>query len=289
MYQQTITHNHRTAIIILVDCSTSMLLPTRMPSMTTTKAKAVAFICNYMIDELIERATRRSKVHNYYDVAVLGYASQNVRSMLATGNNDFIAIDRLAEMRPKPKTTFLFQERPDGMETSAPFTIHEWITPTAGGSTPMYEALTYVYELIDKWCKNPDNRDSFPPIIFHITDGKCNDAEIDDLVDIAQKITATGTNDGNTLMYNIHLSSDITQKYGEIFPSDETFTTNDNGKLTLFKISSLLPASLEPFIAELLHLKNKGPYRGVAFNASLCDLISIMNIGSESINSIHYL
>ena len=58
MYDKQINHNNRTAFIIAVDCSTSMREMITFNSQYMSKADAVALVCNYMIDELMSRATR---------------------------------------------------------------------------------------------------------------------------------------------------------------------------------------------------------------------------------------
>ena len=58
MYKQPITHKARTAILFIVDCSISMLQPTRIGNLIRPKIEIVEYICNIMIDELVLRAVR---------------------------------------------------------------------------------------------------------------------------------------------------------------------------------------------------------------------------------------
>ena len=284
MYQQYITHRNRAAIIIVIDCSVSMKKWTTINTMPITKASAAAIVANFIVDELLERATRNHEVRNYYDVAIIGYSGKGVESLLP--GNGFIAIDRLAEFAPQPKTFFIEQTTPEGQIINAPFTLHPWVEPIATGVTPMYDALVEVKDMVTAWCANSDNRDSFPPIVFHISDGDCSDADEHELIEISQLITKTGTRDGNTLFINVHLSStDEVDDFCEVFPSEATFYTPDADRMTLFRMSSVIPESLEPTIKDMLHPKYEGPYRAVAFNATVCELLSVINIGSESINT----
>ena len=55
MYEQRITRTHRTAIILVVDCSTSMQEITTINNLVMSKSEAIAFACNYLIDELLLR------------------------------------------------------------------------------------------------------------------------------------------------------------------------------------------------------------------------------------------
>lgn len=291
MYSQPVIHNHRAAIVILVDGSTSMLQQTVLGGMRATKADVVAQTVNYMIDELVVRCSRRSTVRNYIDIAVLGYASQGVESLLPGDANGFIAIDRLADLMPQPQTIYIDHRTPEGRSIAMPFTIHEWIKPLARGNTPMVEGLIYTYKLLDKWCRDADHRSSFPPIAIHISDGNCNDGDTETVVDLARMIRETRTEDGNTIFVNIHLSScyDIISTNSEVFPAERGFATEDADKMLLYRMSSTVPRCFEGYLRGIMHLKSKGPYRAVAFNAMVNELISILNIGTESLNNIRNL
>ena len=54
----------------------------------------------------------------------------------------------------------------------------------------------------------------------------------------------------------------------------------------LFAMSSILPETMEPLIEELINPGSYGPYRCVAFNASINELIMILAIGSESLKNM---
>lgn len=289
MYDQPVTHKERTAILFIVDCSVSMLQPATIGNLTLPKIEIVKFICNAMIDELMLRSLRGTKVRNYYDIAVLGYSMGGVESLLPGDSDSFISVDRLVEMAPMPQTIYVEQHDGNGNTINAPITIHEWINPRAAGSTPMHEALAYAYTLVERWCHNLDNRYSFPPIVFHITDGDFNDADEVSLLDIASRIKQTHTEDGNTLLFNIHLSSDREDGYSESFPHAKKFTTDRRNRAILYEMSSVMPKTLEPFITCLDSVKHRGPYRCVTFNTAPCGLLSILNIGTESVNNVQYL
>ena len=284
MYSKPITHLNRGAILMVVDCSMSMQEQTLLNRVPMRKIEAVATVCNYLIDELLERAKRHDEVRNYYDVAVLGYSGADVRSMLpidtATG---FVAINRLAEVAPKPRTIVFEQHTDDGRTTDATFTLREWIKPEAHGKTPMFQALSRVYNMVEAWCAKADNRESFPPIIFHITDGECNDATDTDLINIAKSICNTSTEEGNTLLINIHLSP-YDELPSEIFPAELSSANLSPHYRTLFEMSSTLPEQLNDLVATIAKPASGGKHRAMAYNASPCELLTILNIGSESIN-----
>ena len=41
----------------------------------------------------------------------------------------------------------------------------------------MYEMFTAVTALAERWCGEPQNAESFPPIVFNITDGELTDEQ----------------------------------------------------------------------------------------------------------------
>lgn len=250
-----------------------------------SKAEAVALVANLVIDELMERATRHHKVRNYFDIAVLGYGNGGIRSLLPEILGDgFASIEYLAKFQPEARRIFFDVRRNDGAMISVPFSYHPWITPRAGGRTPMYEALLNVRELVSEWCSQPENRDSFPPIVFNITDGECNDASPGELITIARHITDISTNDGNILLINVHLASEYSDDKRLVFACDNDFHTNNRYCQTLFEMSSLLPKCMEGSISQYINPGTCGPYRGLAINASVCDMLMVLNMGSESLS-----
>lgn len=283
MYDKQINHNNRTAFVIAVDCSTSMREMITFNSQYMSKADAVALVCNYMIDELMSRATRSEGVRDYYDIAVIGYSGEGVRSLLPSAESGFISIRNLAHFKPEPEQYSYTLCAPNTPNTSVSITLHPWIKATAVGSTPMYEALIYIREMVEKWCNNRDNHNSFPPMVFNITDGECSDGSSEDLIREAERITELKTTNGNVLLMNIHLSTYQSERC-EAMPSNYRFTTQCPYKSTLFHMSSILPQNMEPLIAELIGSRFDGPYRCVAFNASMNELLMILNIGSHSIS-----
>lgn len=285
MYQQHVTHRNRTAIILIIDGSVSMKGRMRINNQPMPMSEAAAMVANFIIDELVERARRKKEVRNYYDIAAIGYSGDGVESLLPGDGDGLVSVERLAEYTPQPKIYVVEQKTPEGVPVYAHFHLHSWVEPKAKGCTPMYDALVTVKDMVERWCDNPDNRDSFPPLVLHISNGDCSDASEEELLDIAKRITDTHTNDGNTLFVNLYLSpTNEDNDFSLIFPSEAVFHSNDPDRVILFKMSSVIPKSLEPAIYDMLHQRYRGPYRAVAFNTSVCEILSIINIGSSSVN-----
>lgn len=287
MYQQYVTHRNRTAIILIIDGSVSMRARMRINNMRMPMSEVAALVSNFIIDELLERARRNGKIRNYYDIAAICYSGDGVESLLPS--DGLISIDRLAEHVPQPRKYVVEQKTPEGRAVYADFILHPWVEPKAKGDTPMYYALVTAKDMVERWCDDPDNHDSFPPLIIHISNGDASDSSEEELLDIAKRITDTHTNDGNTLLVNLHLSpTSEVDDFTLIFPSEATFHSDDPDRILLYKMSSVIPRSLEPTIYDMLHQRYRGPYRAVAFNASVCEILSIINIGSASRSGFRY-
>lgn len=287
MYSRPITHTSRTAFLFAIDCSGSMRETIRFNSMPMSKAEAVALVTNYMIDELVERARRHDGVRNYYDIGVIGYSGEGVRSLLpqSGGGDALVAVDRLVEHMP-PLCRMDFDQRlPDGRQTIAEFDLHRWIEPVSTGLTPMYEALMEVRDTLRRWCLRQENAASFPPVVFNITDGESSDSTCEDLCDMARQIRRTGTADGATLLINIHLSTDAARS-AVIFPSSDEACGEDRYSRLLFDMASTMPAVFDDAIRSSVGGLSLPPYRGMAYNASVAQLLTVLDIGSRSVNNI---
>ena len=273
---------------MLVDCSLSMLQPNYIGALNRSKMEITELTCNMMIDELVERCSRHGYVRNYYDIAVIGYSHDEVRSLLPGDSQGFTPMNRLAEMAPMLKTITAHNIPLETGPRDINISYRPWIEPRAGGATPMCEALAYAYSLVDTWCRDLDHRDSFPPIVINITDGVGNDSDTAALIDISSRITSTRTNDGYTLFFNVLLTSNPVE-YRVALPHKSKYKTTNRDAMTLFQMSSLIPKCMEEEMAYLLDLKHRGPYRGFMIDFAPVDLMSILNTGTESRNSIRKL
>lgn len=283
MYSQEITRRHRTAFIIALDQSTSMQEEVRFGRLKMSKAEAVAYTANILITELIDRSRRKDGVRNYYDIAVVGYSDDEVRMLLS--EDGFVSVKSLAERIPEAVTISFEESMPDKTTALVKHHIHPWIEPKAEGNTPMYEALLRIREMVEEWCEQEQNRQSFPPIVFNITDGEASDCDDNELRYAADMLRRTGTEDGDTLLINIHLSTDLSLP-SMIFPMAEELLSANRYARLLAECSSLMPESFNAEISELKISASTPPYRGMGYNASVIELLSIINIGSRSITNM---
>lgn len=280
MYSQSITRNHRTAFLIALDRSGSMCEQMETPDGLRTKAEVVCEITNSLLFELIERARRHDGVRDYYDVAVIGYSGRGIEPLL--GEKWFMPVSELAAIEPNSTTRLVSRTTPDGGTALHRLTQPEWITPNAEGETPMYELFCQIHALVKEWCADPRHRESFPPVIFHITDGEASDCNREDLVELCRAIRQEGTADGEVLLINSHLSSH-TLRPRILFPNRiEELHENRYARL-LYECSSEMPSLFEEEIRRLRGDHASGPFRGMSYNCSIGELVSLLNIGSISL------
>lgn len=284
MYSQSITRMHRTAILLLIDQSGSMLNEIPFRGAMRPKAEVVATIANELIFELIERARRTEGMRNYYDLAVIGYGGDNEVKSLLDANQPLLSVSEL-EARPTPILRELIDVRhPDGTIGQRLIATPRWVTPRAAGHTPMWEALRMARELTEAWVQRPENSDSFPPMIFNITDGEATDCSDQELMELSKQIRSIATCDGEVLLLNIHLTSTPTEQ-GICFPSEEERLHENHYAELLYEASSMMPSIFDEAIRAIKGRGAKAPFRGMSFNASAHEVMTMLNIGSISVKT----
>lgn len=113
------------------------------------------------------------------------------------------------------------------------------------GGTNAQQALTEAYNYLQKAVKDSKFSDSFPPMVFHLTDGESHT----DASGIAQKIMQLSTSDGNALMVNAYIGTKTALNYQspDDFPGyvdvSEAGRSQDN--IRLFNMSSTVPDTIE--------------------------------------------
>jgi hypothetical protein len=64
----------------------------------------------------------------------------------------------------------------------------------------MTEALSQGHKVLSKWVT--EHRTAFPPVVFNISDGEATDGEPSG----AAALRSLSTDDGEALLFNVHLS-----------------------------------------------------------------------------------
>jgi hypothetical protein len=158
---------------------------------------------------------------------------------------------------------------PSGRSVMAVTEHNVWIEEKAAGVTPMCGALGEGLSLVEWWCRGRRNAASYPPTVINITDGEASDGDADRVRDIAAKIRATGTTDGNTILMNIHLARRDEPTEAVLFPSSPDLLPDHRYARLLWDISSEMPDS-------------RG--RAVGWGSHIGHVAAMMNIGS--VNSL---
>lgn len=279
-YTQSITRSSRALFVVAIDQSGSMAGEINVAGRRVTKAEMVAEVANDLIAELVERSRRSDGVRDYYDVAIVGYSGDGVESLLTRQWVSIIDLDRdcLEECDVERECKL-----PDGSVRFFNQHMRRWITPKATGSTPMYECLLTLYDLVGEWCSH--NRDSFPPMIFNITDGESTDCDYDDIAEIASKIKSVSTNDGAALLVNIHIASVCGGK-SLLFPTlieFAQFSEPSRSAFALYNSASDMPPIFNDALCEIKGVEKSDIFKAMSYNCAVSELITILNIGSISV------
>lgn len=280
MYQQSITRRHRTAFFIALDQSGSMAETLALPSGRTTKAEAVAAVTDTLLYELIERARRSDAMRDYYDICLLGYSGDGVLPLI--GDRETYSVDQLAAIPARMRPSLVERRLPDGSTALHRIETPSRISPRATGQTPMFEALLRIRELASLWCSRPENAESFPPVVFNITDGEASDCDEEELLEAASRIRDLHTADGNVLLLNIHIATGETAR-PLLFPTREEIAAAGRYAQQLYECSSPMPRVFDMLVREMRDDNIPPPYRGMGYNASIGQVASMLDIGSVSV------
>lgn len=276
-YVAEISRDRPGCILFLLDQSQSMGEPFAGDT-RTSKAQALADAINKLLMSLVLRCTQNVNEgpRNYFDVGVIGYGdSWESRPGPCLGGalkgRDLVSVSDLSEnyLRVEERTRMV----PDGAgglaETRVKFAV--WFDPVAEDGTPMREAVQLARDILRPWIV--EHRRSYPPIVINITDGEPND----DPTDAARRLMALETDDGNVLLYNLHLSELAASPL--LFPAVASGLPDDFAHM-LFQMSSPVP----PQIQKELRLEGysiESGARGFVFNSDAVALIQFLDIGTR--------
>jgi len=243
----------------------------------TSKAKATADAINRILSELVTKCSKEEGIRNYFEVGVIGYGYQVADAMSQIQGPLIKPIDMIDQNPLRMESRK--QKIPDGaggiIELDVKFPV--WFNPVANGSTAMCEALTLAGTSIGEWADR--NRKAFPPVIINITDGEPTDGDPEPVADLIRQLT---TDDGNVLLFNLHISSGGGTKL--LFPSSEREITGGPPALRLFRMSSELPPQFIEAATSSGYRLAAGA-RGYGYNADFIDLVNFLSIGTQAANT----
>jgi hypothetical protein len=264
-------------ILFLLDQSQSMGEPFA-GNTRTSKAQALADAINKLLMSLVLRCTQNVSEgpRDYFDVGIVGYGSSwdsGPGPCLggALAGRELVSMRDLADnyLRVEERTRTVADGAGGLVQTKVKFPV--WFDAVAVDGTPMLEAIELACGVLRPWI-NAHKR-SYPPIVINITDGEPDE----DPILAARTLMALETDDGNVLLYNLHLSELAASPL--LFPAASAGLPDEFAQM-LFQMSSPVP----PRIQDELKLEGysiEPGARGFVFNADAAALIKFLDIGTR--------
>jgi hypothetical protein len=275
-YSAELSRTNPTALIFLIDQSSSMAEPFGAQP-DKPKADGVADGINRLLQNLVLKCAKGDGIRDYFHVGVVGYGGRVAWALggKLTGQK-LVPISVLANSPLKVEQRTRKVDDGAGGLVEQKFKFPVWFEPTAGGRTPMCQAIADAATALEEFIgQYPD---AFPPLTINISDGKATDGN-PELP--AFKVRNLTTTDGNALMFNAHLSSKEARPIE--FPSQES-ELPDAEALKLFNMSSILPPRLRDAARSEGFRVNENA-RGFVFNADLVSVIRFLDIGTRAAQS----
>ena len=281
-YTAQITRNTPTAFIFLIDQSVSMQKYTTLYGEEMPMAEAVARIVNHQLNELVLRCIKGSETRDYYDIAIIGYGENAYSGWKGElEGRDFVKPSELKEHPYKKITTKKDTRTRKGVKVVEVEEV-QWIEAEATqGWTRVHHAFEKAKGLLDEWMEKHHDKDCYPPTIINITDGEFNGATKEYVLQQANELKSMFTNDGNVILFNIHISAN--KAVCVTCPASKDEVSFSSLATTMYEMSSLLPMRYSDRIADL---RGDGTpnnrYTAMSINADMSTLIQLMDIGTPT-------
>ena len=281
-YTAQITRNTPTAFIFLIDQSVSMQKTTTLYGEEMPMAEAVARIVNHQLNELVLRCIKGSETRDYYDIAIIGYGENAYSGWKGElEGRDFVKPSELKEHPYKKITTKKETRTRKGVKVVEIEEV-QWIEAEATeGWTRVHHAFEKAKGLLDEWMEKHHDKDCYPPTIINITDGEFNGATKEYVLQQANELKSMFTNDGNVILFNIHISAN--KAVCVTCPASKDEVSFSSLATTMYEMSSLLPMRYSDRIADLRgDVTPNNRYRAMSINADMSTLIQLMDIGTPT-------
>ena len=135
-----------------------------------------------------------------------------------------------------------------------------------------------LFELVERARRSDGIRDYYDIAVI----GYSGDDEV--LRAVCNQIKALETVDGNVLLINIHIAAGDAGRHVFFPEAHEANYTNRYAAL-LYDCSSEMPAVFNEAIREAKGPAAAPPFRGMSYNASAAQLVTMLNIGSISVKT----
>ena len=238
-YTADISRNNPGCFLFLVDQSGSMRGALGgQPGLR--KMDAAADALNRVLDAVSQRCSQGMDIRDYFHIGVITYSTDSqgnptVSAALPGTSLDqpFLTVSQVVDVAEVEERQVKESDGAGGIiEVTRKFPV--WLRPTASYGTPMCSVLSAASQSLQSW--TAQHPDSYPPIVINVTDGDASDGNPELL---AQEIMSLGTNDGSTLLFNVHISemSAMPAQY----LAQESGLPSDEYAARMFRMSSVFP------------------------------------------------
>jgi hypothetical protein len=273
-YSAEINRQNPGCIVFVLDRSGSMADP--LGGTAKAKAQIVADAMNRLLSNIVIQCSKNEGVRDYFYVSVLGYGAQfGPAFSAALAGMAQVPISMVESNPARIETRTKKVDDGVGGLVDQQVRFQVWIDPVAEGGTPMCQALDAAYSICSQWIS--ERPDGYPPIVINLTDGEATDGEP---TIGARRLTSLAGNDGNVLLFNLHLSEIAAAPI--VFPSTDAGLPDAFAK-QLFDMSSILPDGMVA-AAKSLELAAGPGSRGFVFNADMPALVQFLDIGTRPSN-----
>jgi len=279
-------------MVFLVDCSASMSFPllrsTTDKNQSISKFQAAATILDSVLFQCTTKCASEDKYKDYVDFVILGYGDSVFSPISKISVSEYpISVKKLDSSYESVEE--FSEEELD--ETNSPI---KWINQDMplGGITSMRAGFTMAKKIIQDWVKK--HPDSYPPVLLNVSDGMANDLPIiavngEDaldtapLIELCNDIKKIQTNDGNTVIGNIHLSDGKIMNVKFPVSIDEVQKLELKPAETLFEMTSEVPAPwLEKAQGFGLNIRPGG--KMYIYNSDFDSFLSFFKFGTDPTN-----
>ena len=282
-YAADISRNNPGCFLFLIDQSGSMRGALGgQPGLL--KMRGAADAVNKILDAISQRCSQGMDIRDYFDIGIITYTTDgvgepDVGSALPETSLEqpFLKVSQVVEVATVEERMV---KEPDGAGGVVDVTrkVPVWLKPTAEYGTPMCAALTAASKAIQEWTSQ--HPESYPPMVINISDGEATDGNPEP---VAQVIMALGTNDGNALLYNAHLSEMSAMPVQ--YPANKSDLPPDEYAAQMFRMSSEFPEPVVDLAAGMGLPVTKGS-RGYVYNADMVTLVQFLDIGTRAASGL---
>jgi hypothetical protein len=271
-YTAEISRTNPTCFLFLVDQSSSMMEPFGGQG-DKKKSEGVADALNRLLQNLVLKCAKSEGIRDYFYVGIIGYGGK-----VGSGLGGNLAGQTLVPVSAIAANPLRVEQRTRKVDDGAGGLIEQkfkfpvWFEATTAGRTPMCGALALAKQYLEMFLGRFPK--CYPPLVVNITDGMSTDG---DPLEAAKAVQALQTPDGNTLLFNAHISAH--QARPVEFPATEDVLPDNFARL-LFRMSSQLPPRLLD-AARAEGFTGMPGTRGFVFNADLVSVIRFLDIGTR--------